>query len=418
MANPDTIKASILAHASENSLLLVKLSSTSENPSNFQIHTTKISRLQDELSTQEAELQKITEDIEVKFKKHQSLRDSTLRRLLHRATLMGAKFEAKARKEEQDYFAALSMQSKATKRLPHLKQTIDEALAALGPLEAGAKEHDDTHARIDKLYEKLFAGPTPGFPVEDGLESQCYASREINEAMIAKIRGARRSLRLLQRAVVQLKKARACLETAQQATDNSIVFFGESIAWLKECSEHIVYALTAVDQSRANQSPVPTAVGAVEVKVLELLIAANNSLAASVSRAIIVSTIQVSQANITAAEEKLAELIGLIKTKELDGLQQIKLTARELENGRQALQQNRQGIFEQVAGFGEAAPSYKECCDRAEEYCSVPTEEDEPEEDERGTILEGKDNKLDKEMVPSYSVEGPSSERNLSRPDY
>jgi hypothetical protein len=412
MATPETIKASILAHASENSLLLVKLSSTSEKPLAFQNHQVKIAHLQEELKKQETELQKISEDVEARFKQHKSLRDSTLRRLIHRATLMGAKFEAKAMKEEKDYIASLGAQSKTSERLAHLKQNLDEDVANLGLLEKGAKEHEETHARIDELYEDLFAGPTPGFPVEDELESRYYSSNEKNEAVKSYIRASRRVLRLLQRAINQLKRAKNCLETAQQATDNSILFFDDAISLIKESGEYIVYALTAVDQAKENISPISAEAGATREKVVELLNAARKPVKASLSRAIITSAIEASQENIVTAENQLTELIETMKTKEREALEHIKQTARKVEDSRQALQQNRQGIFEQVAGFGEAAPAYSECCDRADSFCVVPSEGDveEPEVDEPGVedpvvdgpVVEEHGNDPDSDKLPAY----------------
>jgi len=397
MATPDTIKASVLAHASENSLLLVKLSSTSEKPLALQNHQVKIAHLQEELIKQETELQKIYKDVEARFKQHKSLRDSTLRRLIHRATLMGAKFETKAMKEEKDYFAALSAQSKASERLSNLKQDLDEDVANLRPLEEGAKEHEETHARIDELYEDLFAGPTPGFPVEDDLESKFYSTHEKNEAIKSYIRASRRVTRMFQRAVDRLKRAMNCLKTAQQATDNSILFFDDAISWVKECGEHIVYALTVIDQAKANLSPMSAEVAVIKDQIVQLLNAARKPVTASHSRAAITSAIEASQEKILAAENKLAEQIESVKMKEREALEHIKKTAREMESSRQALQQNRQGIFEQVAGFGEAAPAYSECCDRAETFCVVLSEED---KDEPGLEKHGID--LVDDKLPAY----------------
>jgi hypothetical protein len=389
MTSPEAIKESILAHASENSTLLARLASTSENPANLQNHLGKLSSLQDELSRQETELGKITEHVEEKFQKHKSFRDSTLRRLLHRATLMGAKFEAKAMKEESEYFTALRTQSKTSERISHLKTNIDEANLDLEPLVEAAKEHDETHARIDELYENLFAGPTPGFPIEDDFETRFYTSRERNESVKGVIRGARRASRVLNQAFTLVKKAKQCLEVAQRTADNNIFFFGDSISWLTECAEFIVHALAAVDQARAI-GPSSTAIVALQVRVVELLNAERNLVPEYGSRNSVVSAIEKAQAHFMEVEEKLPELIEMTKEKEKDALEQIKLTARELENSRQALQQNRQGVFEEVAGFGEAAPAYSECCDRADGWCVISPEED---VDELATE-EGVDNEL------------------------
>jgi DNA-binding phage protein len=398
MANPDQIKESIIAHATENSILLVKLSSTSQGPSDFQRNQIQISHLQDELSKQNANYEKINKEVEAQLKQHKKFRDSTFRRFLHRAALRGDEFEAKAMKEEKEYFAALSSQSKTSEQLFRLKQMLDEEIANLGPLEKIATEHQETHAQIDKLYEGLFAGPTPGFPTEDDLEERFYNSRNKNEAVKSYIRAVRRVVRLLAQASGQLKKSRGCLETAQQATDNSIIFFDDALSWMKESSEHIVHALGTVDQAMAHINPVSTEVGTTRDKIVKHLDAARKPNIAQESRAMITSAIEVTQENITKAENHMKELIETIKRKEQEALEHIKKTAREYEDSRQALQQNRQGIFEQVAGFGEAAPSYSECCNRADTFCVVP-----PEEDANESVLDGSNNR-DELEPPAYQT--------------
>jgi hypothetical protein len=78
--------------------------------------------------------------------------------------------------------------------------------------------------------------------------------------------------------------------------------------------------------------------------------------------------------DLSEAEERLKRFVEAAKKQERNTLEEIKGTARRLEDSRQRLQQIRQGIFEEVAGFGEAAPAYHECCDRAESYGASPEE--------------------------------------------
>ena len=379
MANEIAVRNAVLAVASENSSLLVRLSSTSEAPSIFRAQLTRVSSLQDALTEQTKALEKLTQDVAAHSKKHKKFRDSVTRRFLYRATHMLEKFDIKAMKAEREYFAALGEESKAKERRAILERDYEDAVKVQGPLEEAAKEHEDIHGKIDRLYESLFAGPTPGFPYEDEREEAFYSTRTANEATKERILAARRAVRLLNLAQVSLKRAQRYLESAQRTAEDSILFFDDTFQSLRYENDRIAHILLAIDRAEEPLGPLSPEMSSSRLALIFQLGAAKVDRDTLYSRDLILSAVASAQDELLEAEPKLKELIEVAKQRERDALSDIKGTARQLEDTRQELQQIRQGIFEKVAGFGEAAPAYNECCDRADSYCAVPEESHEDE---------------------------------------
>ena len=287
---------------------------------------------------------------------------------------MLAKFDAKATKEEKEYFDLLNQHSKAETRRLKLQHDYDEAVEVQEPLEREAKEHAETHAKVDELYEKLFAGPTPGFPREDERENGFYAARGKNEAIKETVRAARRARRVLDVSKGHVKKAMVSLRNADQKAVDSIFFLDESIVSLRRGNALITYAINST--SRIEEDLVPPFVDIVAVKVDAdaYLKASKTDVDSGLTREKILTAVASALENLSKADDALEKLAGLMKSREEQALQDIKGTARQVEDSRQELEQFRKSIFEKVAGFGEAAPSYTECCDRMETFRQVPEE--------------------------------------------
>jgi hypothetical protein len=375
MTAENRVRDAVLASASENSVLLVRLASTSEAPSTFQAHLAHVTHLRDTLTQQNTELETLKQSIYAQSKTHQKFRDSIARRFLYRATGMLKKFDVKAMGAEREYFTALGAQSRATDRQAQLEREYKEAITAQIPLEAAAEEHDEVHAKIDALYESLFAGPTPGFTNEDLQENLLYATRGNNENTKERIVAARRGIKLLNQAQTSLGRAQRHIETARFQVEDSILFYDDAYQSLRIANEKIGNTLLAIHRVEELICPLPT-----RQALIFLLDIAKKSLgSSSYSRENIKLIVTSAQEKLSEADPKLGELSDAIKKRERDALLDIRGTARRFEDTRQGLQQIRQGIFEQVAGFGEAAPAYNECCDRAVSYCSVPGEGDVPQ---------------------------------------
>jgi hypothetical protein len=146
---------------------------------------------------------------------HEKYRDSVMRRFAHKATGQAGKFAAKAEKEEHEYFAALQDLHREQEMAANLAAQLDEA----GRVRAGLKEMADRHAacqaELDRLYDAVFAGPTPEFPDEDAKElANEVALRMYSEARI-RAEAQLRAARMLKQAALTLHGAMLAMSEAQ-----------------------------------------------------------------------------------------------------------------------------------------------------------------------------------------------------------
>jgi hypothetical protein len=381
------IRAAILDSASENSALLVTLAKTSSGLSLLSAQTTHTIALQEELTTHEAILVTLKAEVETRFKRHNKFRNSHSRRLFYRATNMLAKFDAKAMQEERAYFETLGRQSKAEKRSLELQRNYFDALKKTQELERVAKEHGDTHDRIDELYNRLFAGLTPGFPREDQREAQFYAAKQNNDAVRQTILAAGQVLKILGVTKTSVERAKTCLRNGQQTMSSSGFLIFDSFYWPRRANEYIATAIRSTGRIEAELKSRSVELLELKIEADDFLQSAEVKIEQLYNRETTVLRAASSLGSLESAIEVLERIFTLVKEKEGAGLREIKTTARLLEDTRQELEETRKGIFETVAGFGEAAPSYNECCDRAEGFCEVPAVRDEAEEEEVSGII-------------------------------
>ncbi|KUJ10165.1 uncharacterized protein LY89DRAFT_656820 [Mollisia scopiformis] len=372
MASPEAIRDAVFGAASENSELLNTLAKTSEAPSIYSAHLVHFDKLETSLTEQQNVLDSLKTQTELRFKSHKKLRNSVTKKWFYRATKMLPKFEAKAMTEEREYFTALGAQSKAEERCKTLESEVKKAEAEKEKLLKVVKKHGDAHAKIDLLYEKLFKGPTPGFGDEDEREHKYYTSDESNESVKEGIRRARRAKSGLGVVKTYLGRAKSNMKYALTSVEERLFFFDESTYWTERGDAALALALDKMGKTDEDLLPLPSDLVGKHQVVSSSLLAARIPMGRSHSRESMIQAIIKSLEQISEVEEQLGILIAHTKEVEKVGLAKIKETARQLEDSRQELQQVRQGIFERVAGFGEAAPAYMECCDRADRFCNVP----------------------------------------------
>ncbi|RFU25187.1 hypothetical protein B7463_g11151, partial [Scytalidium lignicola] len=371
MHNEAAVREAILAAASENSALLVQLSSTSEAPSLLQAHNIRLSHLREAVTSQTTVIDKLKEDVDANSKRHKKFRNSITRRFFYRAINNRDKFESKASNAEQDYFSTLTARSKAEERLENLRRDYNEAVQAQKPLEAAAKEHEEAHGKIDTLYDKLFRGPTPGFVTEDQRENAYYAARKTNEQTKQRILGARRAVRVLEVAESSVNRAKIQLESARRDAHDSWLFLSDTILGLRRSDERLSHALLAVNRAKEHLKPLSPEMLSIKHTIVADLGASTSINETFFSKSGILAAIVASLERLSDTMERIKKFIEMAKEREKQGLGEIKVTARKLEDSRQELEFHRKSIFEKVAGFGEAAPAYKECCDRTNALCYV-----------------------------------------------
>lgn len=376
MTTPEAVRDAVFAAASRNSELLNTLAKSAEGPALYQAQLVHVERLEESLAEQDSLLDSLSKQAEMKYKTHKKFRDSKTRRLYYRATRMLAKFEARSMKEEREYFEILGAQSKAEERCKLFKEEVAKANTDKEELAKVAKLHGDTHARIDELYDSLFKGPTPGFLDEDEAESNFYVRDENNETVKQDITKGRRAKSNLGVVKTYLGRAKDNMKYAEMAVGDSLFFLDRAAYWIDRGDLSLTLATGRLTKAGEFLLPLnPSSETSTKFQKLQTVLqSAKIGDGWTRTKELMLTAILESLKKIEEAEGLVGEMLDDIKESERLGLLKLRETARILEDARQELQQIRQGIFERVAGFGEAAPSYLECCDRSASHCDIAEE--------------------------------------------
>lgn len=129
----------------------------------------------DDLEQQFAEATKklkvLTDKRKRELKEHESYRDSVMKRFAYKISGKTDKFEARAAKEEREYFDALQEEHQVDVSKANLHAMLQEAKEVRADLEARVATHDQAQTDLDNLYDSIFNGPSPGFREEDEREA-------------------------------------------------------------------------------------------------------------------------------------------------------------------------------------------------------------------------------------------------------
>lgn len=368
-----TTKQAVLDAAFQNSSLLVKLAETETAPGDLAVHQANISRLGKDIQEQSGVLHQLEDQVEAKHRRHRKYHDNPTLRFLYRAVFNFDKLQTKTAQHEREYHSALAAQTQAQESDALLMKALGSAERVEADLKRRAGEHGDAHARIDELYQALFAGPTPEFPKEDDMENRFYVARGAHETVRQKVITSRDAAGKLKVAIRQLARADGLLDRALLDASNHFFTFDGAARDLHLTKTNIDYALASVLQASDILLPKSGGLEALEQKViLGLQQARPDTKDLTSSRAVYTSVIQRSKIHVLTSSQQLRSFLALTVERERTGREELRKTARKLEDSRQTLQQVRMAIFEEVAGFGQVAPSYAECCDRADDFCELP----------------------------------------------
>lgn len=188
------------------------------------------------------------------LKDHERYQKSVMKRFAYKITGKGEKFDAKAEKEEKEYFEAIQEEHIAKQIRESTLQSLEAAKVQQAEFEGGAARHARAQQDLDELYDSIFHGPSPGFPEEDEMESRrnealgAYndlRNREETEEQVVKILGA--AQQKMRNASEQLASARS---SSQMDMFSSGVMFdmmerhalGRAVTELSECNILIMQA--------------------------------------------------------------------------------------------------------------------------------------------------------------------------------
>ncbi|PMD35773.1 hypothetical protein L207DRAFT_515537 [Hyaloscypha variabilis F] len=332
------------------------MSTVSEAHNDHAAHLTYINRIKESLNEQTSELKSLHEEVEARFKVHKSFCDCIAHRLFHRTAQAREEYEADSLKAEQNYFAALGAQSRAEARRAQLESDLEVAIRDREELERAVKEHDELRKEIDEMYERLFDGPTPGFPEEDAAEEAYKAAKEEHDITKERILKSRQALRLLHLAQERLPRAQKNLASAHKLGKEMWVFVDDTLISLRFGNKKLGEAATAVrDADIASLAPEVLSRKETLIMQLETAMVHPEKLH---SWEATVEAIGSAHNILCDVKRTLKQLIQDIKEEERDGLSEINRTAKQFEFTKEELWLARQAIFEKVAGFGQAPPCY------------------------------------------------------------
>ncbi|KAJ8075185.1 hypothetical protein PM082_019513 [Marasmius tenuissimus] len=225
----------ILENAQYHANLLKTLDDLSYAPSAFSQQTNYLADLEGRVKNIKANVEKLSNVTKKERKEHESLRDSTARRLAAKMTGKKQKFEEKREKEEKEYVEALEKEMKERDNLKTIETMIAEGRDVREDLSRKSQKLAEAEREIHALYERIFDGPTQEFPRDDQLESQLEQSQQAYNRIQDHMNRQSRAVHLLKEADNAM---RHCLAQMQEALGYSTwdVYGGGTMADMMERS--------------------------------------------------------------------------------------------------------------------------------------------------------------------------------------
>lgn len=220
-------------------------------------------RYVDDLEQQFAEATKKLRELDEKrkreLKEHESYRDSVMKRFAYKIGGKAEKFEARAAKEEREYFDALQEEHQVDTTKKNLDTMLEDAKKVRLDLEARVKRHERAQKDLDNLYESIFHGPSPGFPEEDEKEAAKDAAVRAYQESRSNAEAEAQVVKILMRAQERLAGAMMSMEDALHASRRDI-FGGGTFADMMErnalsTADNLVHQARMMVQQAQRVSP-------------------------------------------------------------------------------------------------------------------------------------------------------------------
>jgi hypothetical protein len=123
-----------------------------------------IADLQNEAASIQKHLAALENKRKKELKEHEGYRDSVMKRFAFKVSGKKEKFEQRAAKEEREYFEVLQEEHQATEMKKRVDQMLADAVKVKQGLEQELARHSQAQRDLDRLYDSIFKGPSPGFP--------------------------------------------------------------------------------------------------------------------------------------------------------------------------------------------------------------------------------------------------------------
>jgi len=204
----------IKAAASRNAELLEILHTTDHAPAGLEQQQRYLTDLQAELKRVNTELQKLESARKKELKEHEDYRDSVMKRFAYRVSRKTEKFEAKAAKEEKDYFDVLQKIQQFTSQKNNVESMIADGDKIRAELDTQSRRNKQAQTDLDNLYQGIFKGITPGFPEEDSLERAADEAGQAHYTAAAEAKNCEQVFNMLNDAWTALQQAGSSIEEA------------------------------------------------------------------------------------------------------------------------------------------------------------------------------------------------------------
>ncbi|KAK3312189.1 hypothetical protein B0H66DRAFT_486442 [Apodospora peruviana] len=214
MASRSETETKLLQASAKNAELLRILAQTDHASPALAQQNRFVAELQANIDA--SEKRKVAADNKRKkeLKDHEKFRDSVMRRFAYKATGKTAKFEAKAAKEETEYFEALQEEHREEEVNRNLRARLAEAQQVVSELEEEVRRHNKAQRELDTLYESIFKGTTPGFPEEDEKENSLTSATRDYQDCKSRAESEQHAVRLLMEAQYRMRSALGAVDEA------------------------------------------------------------------------------------------------------------------------------------------------------------------------------------------------------------
>lgn len=235
--------------SARNSELLQTLHETESAVPDLDAQRRYIHDLEQQFADASKKLRLLSDKRKQELKEHESYRDSVMKRFAYKIGGKTDKFEARAAKEEREYFDALQEEHKVDVTKTNLHSMLEDAKGVRADLEARVATHEQAQKDLDNLYDSIFNGPSPGFPEEDERESAKNAAIQSYQESRTRAEAEGQVVNILMQAQQRINGALLSMEDALHASRRDI-FGGGTFADMMERNA-LSNADTQVHQARA-----------------------------------------------------------------------------------------------------------------------------------------------------------------------
>ncbi|KAH0429078.1 hypothetical protein CcaCcLH18_08705 [Colletotrichum camelliae] len=207
MMSTADLESKIRQAAVKNRELLSTLSSTDHAVPDLTQQRRLIADLDAQLAASDKHVKELDTRRRKELKDHEKYRDSVMRRFVHKAVGKRDKFDERAAREEREYFDVLQEEHREKEINKNLRTQLDEATRARAPLEVAAQTHEEAQRELDSLYEAIFAGPTSGYPEEDAKEQEASRAMRAYQDTRSKAEAEQHAIKLLMDAMKRMGDA-------------------------------------------------------------------------------------------------------------------------------------------------------------------------------------------------------------------